>query len=161
MNRSVTPVGCGTFRDLLLREPDGELSPADNARLRAHLATCAACAREVKRSMQVGQLLRRDPLRPDQVRLPSGDELAQSVVEAANSRVRPVNTARWAGWAAVAAAGLAVMLLVVRGVETPPRPGPAPAAATAAAPPGFWIDDDEQTGRAVLMNSPSARPGMQ
>jgi predicted anti-sigma-YlaC factor YlaD len=36
--------GCGEFELLMMRELDGEITPAEKARLDAHLRTCAKCA---------------------------------------------------------------------------------------------------------------------
>jgi anti-sigma factor RsiW len=157
---SVEAICCATSRSLLLRAPDEELTAADDARLRAHLAHCPACAREAERSREIGQLLRRDPLPTSQVRFLPGVELARSVVEAARTRERRPSTPRWTGWAAAAIAGLATVLIVTRGVEVPPHPGPVPKATSTTAAPGFWIDDDEQTGRAVLTETPPPRSGV-
>jgi len=160
MSGTSQAAACRPFLALLLREGDGELLPADEARLRGHLSSCAPCAREAERRSQIGLLLRRDPLPMDQVRLPTGEELARSVVEAAHSRPRTSGfPTPWAGWAAGAIAGLAVLLFAVRAPAPPATTTPSSSTAPISAPPGFWIDDDEQTGRTVLMESRPARSG--
>ena len=41
-------MNCSTARTWIFRHIDGETSPAEKAGLDAHLATCAACARDLK-----------------------------------------------------------------------------------------------------------------
>jgi len=47
---------CGQFQLLMMRELDGEASPADKARLAEHLRSCAGCAGEYKRFGKVAAL---------------------------------------------------------------------------------------------------------
>jgi anti-sigma factor RsiW len=161
VNESFETLPCASARDLLLQEPDGALTPTEAALLRTHLARCPECAREAERGSQVGALLRRDPLPLKQARLPSGEELARSVVEAAQGRQSPINlTVPWVRWAAGISAGLAAIVLWHAPVLVS-KPRPVQESAAAASHPGFWIDDDERTGRAVLMESRPASLGAQ
>lgn len=145
---------CASIRELLLREPDGELTAADATRLREHCTRCGACAAEAQRLDQLQRILRRDPLPLGEVRLPSGEALARSVVQAAQGSPRSRRVlAPLAGLAALTTVALMAGMLGLR------SPGPRaallqPAAHLAApAPEGFWIEDDEQSGRSILIRS--------
>lgn len=148
---------CASAQEWLLRDVDGELTPEESARLREHQSHCARCAMEAARLAQIGTLLRRDPLALTQVRLPSAEALARSVVEAENSRPRRATPAL-ARWAAGAVAALGVTFLLTHSPALRPGRQGNVAPVRSAAPAGFWIEDDEQTGRTVLMDSRLARP---
>lgn len=145
---------CATARDLLLRRADGELTVAEETRLEEHLGRCGVCAAEAAQARQLQRLLRRDPLPLGEVRLPSGEALAQSILQAEQNTPRlPVFGRPLAGWAA------AMTLVVLAGWlslrwpasrEIAPRPV-APLAASALD--GFWIEDDEQSGRSIVIRS--------
>lgn len=152
------PLSCAAVRDLLLRDPEESPRAAATVHLQEHLSRCTTCAAEAEREERVRSLLRRDPLPFTQVRLPSGHDLVSGVAEAANREVRSsrsrLTMLRWT-------TGLTFSLLALFGLARLPSRGlPTPAPQTqvpASTTSGFWIDDDERTGRTVILESHSAR----
>lgn len=142
---------CKHWRELIARLGSGELLSAHEAALRAHLSACVACAREAAAHEELQAVLRRDPLPLAEINLPSGEQIARSIVEAEALR------SGWSlrltlGWSG---AVLAVIAAVALGVRQPQRssgpetPAMSPVAQQPAA--GFWIVDDERTGRDVVV----------
>lgn len=114
---------CHETSDALSRHLDRESSPAERARVEAHLASCAACAAEAQGLRQVDAAMRRafagNPFGPALARriadaaakrrTPSGRVLTQAkVIEAPWARIRRA-------WPAAAAAALLIAMgLVIR-----------------------------------------------
>jgi anti-sigma factor RsiW len=137
---------------------DGELTAAEATRLREHRARCAACAREAERLGQLQRVLRRDPLSLTEVHLPSGEALARSVVQAAQGSPRNCWVlAPIAGLAALSAIALAAGMLGLRAPASRAVSVMPVAHLAAPAPEGFWIEDDEQSGRSILIRSRASR----
>jgi len=149
---SLSGVGnCEGWRELISRAADGTLGPSDEARLQAHVSECPACAAESRADGELRLLLRRDPLPLTEISLPSGQDIARTIREAeAPAHRRPVRPV-W-GWAgALTATAAAVLLIVGRGpAPNAPSPLQSPPAVTQPAS-GFWIVDDERTGRDVIV----------
>lgn len=100
------PGGCAEPRELLLDYADGELPPAEAARLQRHLAACEACRREVAaldRSLAMAQL----------IWTASADEKPPAT--ALPREMRPWRIA-------AAAAGIAAVLMLMAGVYFATRP---------------------------------------
>ena len=143
---------CRRVRELLPARPDGALSPADTALAEAHLAGCPACAREAALLGEIGALLRRDPLPLSEVQLPTGEQLARSIIEAESQAPRsPFPRPRLLGWSVGLAAAAALAVVAVRAPQPRPQLPVVPAVTQPAASSGFWIEDDERTGRDVIV----------
>jgi anti-sigma factor RsiW len=109
MTRPDGPLRCEEALDLLEPSLDGDLTPAESARLQAHLDGCAACAAELALAGRVQAGLRTLP-QPD-----CPPELLARVVAAGRgeivpfpSRARTLRTVRGRIAAAAAVAALAV-----------------------------------------------------
>src|SRR3954449_2802373 len=109
MTRPDEPLHCDEALDLLEPFLDGDLSPAESARLQAHLSGCAACAAELALARRVQAGLRALP-QPD-----CPPELLARVLAAGRgevvafpSRARTLRTVRGRIAAAAAVAALAV-----------------------------------------------------
>ncbi|MBN1771284.1 MAG: zf-HC2 domain-containing protein [Deltaproteobacteria bacterium] len=140
---------CGWVRRFLGPWKDGELDPADAARIEAHLASCPACAAQARFEKWFGGEVRRLADRP---RAP--ERLAQRVSFELRraQRARRVRRAAWAAGSVAAAAGLVLLVaFVARGpspgsgptadrsvVAQPSGAGGAPPSASPA-PPGFQL----------------------
>jgi anti-sigma factor RsiW len=142
---------CLRSQELISRAGDSALPAADTAWLHEHLAACPACAREARADEELRGLLRGDPLPVTELRLPSGEQIARSIVEAeaAPRRLRRPVVLGWSG--AALATATAILLIVARPTphHSEVEPVPTPAAAQPAT--GFWIEDDERTGRDVIV----------
>src|SRR4051812_32105784 len=106
MTRPDEPLHCDEALDLLEPFLDGDLSPAESARLQAHLSGCAACAAELALAGRVQAGLRALP-QPDcppelLTRLAQTIETGRGEVVAFPSRARTLRH-RFAAVAAVAA----------------------------------------------------------
>lgn len=119
-------MSCPTF-DILEAHARGELDPPEKSSLRAHLAGCAACAREAAALAAEQRLFagRADHLAPELAgALPSFDALlararAESVPDRRSRR------AAWASFGLAAAAAILGLLYALRS----PEPSPAASAA--------------------------------
>jgi hypothetical protein len=78
------PPACRPIAPLLPALPDDELSPADAAKVQAHLDTCPRCRQEARAFLGLGELLREQSAPP--VDLPTG---AQAVAWIERSASRP------------------------------------------------------------------------
>jgi anti-sigma factor RsiW len=142
---------------MLPARQDGALSAADTAVAEAHLAKCPDCAREAALLQEIGTLLRRDPLPLSQVTLPAGDQIARSIIEAEAVERRNgwrslfANPPRTLGWTAGLAVAAALTVVAVRPPQTRPLAPAPPAVTQPASSSGFWIEDDERTGRDVIV----------
>jgi anti-sigma factor RsiW len=140
---------CGWVRRFIGPWKDGELDPADAARIEGHIASCPACAAQARFEKWFAGEVRRLVDRP---RAP--ERLAQRVAFELRreQRARRVRRAVWAAGGLAAAAGLAVLVAFVArepssaSVPTTGRPvvaqpsgagGAAPSASPA--PPGFQL----------------------
>lgn len=109
---------CEEAANLISARIDGELAADDGAALDAHLAECAACrSAEEAAAVQDAALLRAFAPR----RAAAADLAERVVAEVAGGRprVRPARADRfrsrlapWAGWAAAAAAGVVIAVMV-------------------------------------------------
>ena len=144
------------MRELLPARQDGALSPADIAFAEGHLASCPTCAREAALLGEIGTLLRRDPLPLSEIQLPVGEQLARSIIEAeALVPGWPLRYPRLVGWTAGLAAAAALAVTVVRPPQSRPQLPVVPVTQPAASS-GFWIEDDERTGREVIVATAAA-----
>ena len=107
---------CRQAREWFLRSEERRLAPAEQLRMRAHLAQCAACRDEWARWQAEDRLLR-EALRP----VPAPRDLAAEALAALRQRkARPRRRRpRWA--VAGLAAAAAVLLAVLAGVLWRPR----------------------------------------
>ncbi|MCC2667603.1 MAG: hypothetical protein K0Q72_74 [Armatimonadetes bacterium] len=154
---------CARVQGLLPALHEGALSAAEATEAEAHLSQCAACAREAALALEIGALLRRDPLPLSQASLPSGDQIARSIIEAEQSERGRAWRLPWgvspgvidwsAGLIVVAALVLALFPRPHNPASSPSQPAVSPPAVTS----GFWIEDDERTGRDVIV-APAAGP---
>ena len=140
---------CDWVRRFLGPWKDGELDPADAARIEGHLASCPACAAQARFEKWFAGEVRRLADRP---RAP--ERLAQRVAFELRreQRARRLRRAVWVAGSVAAAAGL---VLLVAFVARAPSPGSEPPAAppvvarplgageappsTSPAPPGFQL----------------------
>src|SRR5262245_39228249 len=76
---SRSPSGCRQILLLLPRLPDGELAPADAARVQAHLAACDSCRREAQAFLGLGELLRTESA--PEADLPAGHEAVAWILD--------------------------------------------------------------------------------
>lgn len=151
---------CNAWRGLISRGADGELGAVDEAGLQAHLSACAGCAAVVRVDAELRLMLRRDPLPLTEVRLPSGREIARSVLEAEPAAVRRPGRRAW-GWAGAVAAAAAVAIIGSRSPAPRQRVIQAAPPAASQPVPGFWIVDDERTGRDVIVGPSVSFAGTQ
>lgn len=79
------PLRCDEALDLLEPSLDGELTPGDAARLRAHLFGCPSCARELALARRIQGELRALPLSvvPPEVRALAGGGRVRALLAAA------------------------------------------------------------------------------
>ena len=125
-------MSCERYEELIALHVEGDLSPAESARVEAHLAGCASCAafagelRESQRALKELAQEELDPAALAAVRRRVG--LALDAGGASRPARRPA-----ALWALAAAAGVAVVaFLLQRPADGPPPQPPSP---SAAAPP--------------------------
>lgn len=145
----------GHPRERLSALLDGELGPAEQAELQAHLAACAACAAELEELALLGQAAREldEPA-------PEGyfDELPGRIrqrLRAARPAARGRLAPTWS-WAAAAALLVGVLLPVLwqRQAEVP-LPASAPATATAPRPQADAAPKEEQAAGAPAFQARS------
>ena len=129
---------CDEYRDLLPLLGSGELSEAEERRVRAHLSTCAACREAAARLAQVAALIGQPP----------GDGWSANVIPAVRARLatraarhpatlglRPAapgvpfispRTGRpgWATWATIGALGAALLVALLVGLAGLMQPPP-------------------------------------
>ncbi len=125
MNRA-----CGDIRDLLPLFVDGALGPADDRRLREHVAACADCRREAERWAALDRLVAQG--------LAGEAAASDGEIEAVLRRVHetrpvwqvaPAPMRFWRSWAPLGALGLAAVALTLLGLYSPwPHLTGAPAA---------------------------------
>lgn len=149
----------GHPRERLSALLDGELGPAEQAELQAHLAACAACAAELEELALVGQAARElDEPAPEGYfdELPARVRQRLRAARPATPAPRRRLTPTWS-WAAAAAVLVGVLLPVLwqRQAEAP-LPASAPATATAPRPQADAAAKEEQAagGPAFQARSP-------
>lgn len=132
---------CDSLTKYILLESSGELSPADRARLDAHVAGCPTC-----RSYRSALLHLREEVQADDATVPASQVTAASIlVEARRREERETATRRaWFGLGsrpALAFAAAALLAFTIGfGVVILTRPG-APALARAPAAGPAWADE--------------------
>jgi predicted anti-sigma-YlaC factor YlaD len=94
------PPACAPYRELLSAELDGELAPAERARLHEHLAGCPACVATRAAWQRLGR----------SVRVREAESIPY-LVDTVVNRARPARTGR-GQWVRVSLGWVAVVLLV-------------------------------------------------
>jgi anti-sigma factor RsiW len=144
---------CGEAHAFLLAEPDGELTPAEEQALSAHLAACPACTQEAQAMRSFTRLLKEEP-RP-QATLPAGSAVAAQILASQARLGRPNPRVRFLLIPAAVALGAAVVFAPML-TRLDPRHEPViahkiPAETSVSQLPELLVLDDERSGRQVLI----------
>ncbi|GEM_PF-6567620 len=115
---------CKDFEELIQRELDGEILPADRTRLQAHMVSCAGCTTEREWYTKIDESLRRSssPSAPRRDFAAEAVERATAMEVTAPRRIRrPVSPFLWAGLgvSAVVAVVALTVWLVLWGTRAP------------------------------------------
>lgn len=116
----MTGDGCNEMQLLVQADIDGELQPANAARVAAHLAHCPDCTAAQARLMALSTRLRQDaPRYPASDRLRAAVRANLAVAPAAPRRVRTIAQGAWFGAGFAVAAALAAFLVLPAGGGLP------------------------------------------
>jgi anti-sigma factor RsiW len=146
--------------------PDGDLSPEQEAAVRAHLDGCQSCRREAEFMRALPGLLEQ-PFPGPGIPLPSGGFVVGRILEREAARapepLLPVGAAPSRPWSIAAGLVLATGIVAALLMTAPPHdrlaPIAAPAPVVSAEPaPLLVVSDDEWSGRRVTLLQPAPKP---
>jgi hypothetical protein len=160
LSRGAAQPECRQVRELLPALPDGDLPPADAARVQAHLSACDSCRREAAEFLGLGELLRAEAA--PEADLPAGAQAVAWILDrehrsaasrrtVADAAVGRVIRARWvAGLGLVALVAAAFLLArprvqaswTVARLAGEPTCGAAPLRDTGRLRVGQWLETD-------------------
>ncbi len=155
---------CAAFTSLLVRVADGTASAQEQARLHAHIATCASCAAALDDQRGVHAWLRSQPVTG--ASLGFDTRVMASIRAEAEGRARgwldSLDFRRWTWRLVPVAAALVLAAVSVTGTDTASQPEPASTVSTTTATEGWpvssalWSDTVSESALLSLMLSANA-----